>query len=331
MVPMRCTQNPTIGEEWRKDWHPEIIPAKASNDRVLIVGAGPAGLECARALGNRGYEVTLAEAREVLGGRVHDESRLAGLATWGRVRDYRVQQIQRMPNVEVYLGSRLAAADILDYGFPRVVLATGAGWRRDGIGRYRATEIPNLDRIPVFTPDDVFAGTKIAGPVVIYDDDRYYMGGVLAEQLRLQGADVTLVTPASDVSSWTQMTLEQGWVEERLHQLGVTVIEKHGLAEAGTGEVRIEHAVSGRERTLPCASLVLVTMRLPNDAVFQELDGDPTPLSAAGITSLTRIGDGLAPSTIAAAVYSGHRCARELDAPPRNDEVPFKRELMALE
>jgi len=331
MVPMRCTQNPTIGEEWRKDWHPEIIPAKGSEDRVLIVGAGPSGLEAARSLGNRGYAVTLAEGREVLGGRVHDESRLPGLASWGRVRDYRVQQIQRMPNVETYLGSKLSAEDILDYGFPRVVLATGASWRRDGIGRWRTTAIPGLDQVAVFGPEDVFTGTAISGPVVIFDDDHYYMGGVLAEALRLQGLDVTLVTPASDVSSWTSNTLEQEWIEERLYQLGVTIVEKHAVSSATQGEVRIEHTGSGRERALPCASLVLVTMRLPNDDLFQALDRDPKRLADAGIKSLTRIGDGLAPSTIAAAVYSGHRCAREMDAPPRNDEVPFKRELIALE
>jgi dimethylamine/trimethylamine dehydrogenase len=331
MVPMRCTQNPTIGEEWRKGWHPEIIPPKASEDRVLIVGAGPAGLECARSLGNRGYAVTLAEARDALGGRVHDESRMAGLATWGRVRDYRVQQIQRMPNVEVYLESRLTAADVLDYGFPKVVLATGASWRRDGIGRALSDPIPGLGAISVLGPEDVFAGQPIEGPVVIYDDDRYYMGSVLAEQLRLRGLEVTLVTPASDVSSWSSATLEQGWAEERLHQIGVTVIEKHGITAAATGEIEIAHAVNGRARRLPCASLLLVTMRLPNDTLFEALNADRARLADAGITSLRRIGDCLAPSTIAAAVYAGHRCARETDTVPAEDVVPFKRELIALE
>ena len=192
MVPMRCTQNPTIGEEWRKDWHPEIIPKRKSDDRVLVVGAGPAGLECARALGQRGYDVVLAEARDRLGGRVEDESRLPGLAAWRRVRDYRVQQIQRMPNVEVYLESKLSAGDILGYGFPKVVLATGGTWQRTGIGRWRNTAVPGLSGIAVFAPEDVFAGAPIEGPVVIYDDDRYYLGGVIAEQLRLQGHEVTL-------------------------------------------------------------------------------------------------------------------------------------------
>ncbi len=329
MVPMRCTQNPTIGEEWRKDWHPEIIPERKSADRVLVVGAGPAGLECARALGQRGYDVVLAEARERLGGRVEDESRLPGLAAWRRVRDYRVQQIQRMANVEVYQGSQLSAGDILDYGFPKVVLATGGTWQRSGIGRWRNKAVPGLSGIAVFTPEDIFAGAPIEGPVVIYDDDRYYLGGVIAEHLRLQGLEVTLVTPASDVSNWSQATLEQGWVEQRLYDVGVAIVEKHSIVAAERGQVLVEHTVSGRQRALPCASLLFVTMRLPNDSVFQALNADPVSLGTAGISSVVRIGDCLAPSTIAAAVYSGHRCARETDE-PAPDGVPFKRELVEL-
>ncbi len=83
ITPIRCTQNPTMGEEWRKGWHPEIISAKASDDAVLIVGAGPAGLECARALGQRGYRVHLAEASEELGGRVAQGIPAAGPGRMG--------------------------------------------------------------------------------------------------------------------------------------------------------------------------------------------------------------------------------------------------------
>ena len=72
-VPMRCTQNPVIGEEWRRGWHADTIAPKGSDDRVLIVGGGPAGLEAARALGQRGYAVTLAERDKVLGGRLNWE------------------------------------------------------------------------------------------------------------------------------------------------------------------------------------------------------------------------------------------------------------------
>src|ERR1700692_732669 len=130
ITPIRCTQNPTMGEEWRKGWHPEIIPAKGSEDAVLVVGAGPAGLECARALGQRGYRVHLAEAGEELGGRVSSESQLPGLSAWARVRDYRVNQLRKMRHVEMLRGSRVTADDMIEFGATRVVLATGARWRR---------------------------------------------------------------------------------------------------------------------------------------------------------------------------------------------------------
>jgi dimethylamine/trimethylamine dehydrogenase len=121
-VPVRCTQNPTIGEEWRRGWHPERIGRAASEASVLVVGAGPAGLECALALGRRGYEVTLAEAAAELGGRLRFETRLPGLASWGRVLDWRRGQLHHLNNVSVYRSNRLSAAEILGAA---AVLATG--------------------------------------------------------------------------------------------------------------------------------------------------------------------------------------------------------------
>jgi dimethylamine/trimethylamine dehydrogenase len=323
-VPLRCTQNPTMGEEWRRGWHPEIISPRASDDSVLIVGAGPAGLECARALGQRGYEVHLAEATAELGGRVSLESRLPGLSEWARVRDYRVGQIGKMPNVSVYRGSRMTAADIRESGFAHVVLATGAFWRRDGSGRSSFAAIAGADRPHVFTPDDVLAGCDIGGPVLVYDDDPYYMGGAVAEALRKRGQAVTLVTPAALVSEWTIGTQEQSYIQARLIESGVDIIVSHRLAGIVEGEARLACAFTGRPRTITVRSAVLVTQRMPDDALYHALLFD-----CAGLKSVTRIGDCLTPGTIAAAVHDGHRYARELDAPPP-DEVPFKRERIAL-
>lgn len=328
MVPMRCTQNPTAGEEWRKGWHPEQIQSRKSEDNVLIVGAGPAGLEAARALGRRGYEVTLVDSRDEAGGRVALESKLPGLAAWGRVRDYRLQQIQQMGNVQLYLQSALTAPEIVEYGYSRVVLATGSTWRKDGIGRALSHEIPGLSEIDVLTPDDVFLNRHVNGPVIVYDDDHYYMGGVIAEKLRREGHEVTLVTPSADVSSWSKYTLEQPFIEKRLHEIGISIVEKHAIAIACRGEVELEHIRNGSRHRVPCGTLVLVTMRLPNDTLYYELTSDDAVLQSAGIKSVTRIGDCYAPSTIAAAVYSGHRVAREMDEPIA--EISFKRELMEL-
>ncbi len=145
MTPIRCTQNPTMGEEWRRGWHPEAVPPRSGEDSFLVIGAGPAGLECARVLGRRGYSVHLAEAGEHLGGRVSRESQLPGLAAWARVRDYRVSQLNKMQNVEILRGSHVTAAEVLEFGATRVVLATGSRWRSDGIGRANSRPIPGFD------------------------------------------------------------------------------------------------------------------------------------------------------------------------------------------
>jgi len=328
-TPIRCTQNPTMGEEWRRGWHPEVIAPKASGDSVLVVGAGPAGLECARALGQRGYAVHLAEATTELGGRVTRESHLPGLGEWARVRDYRVAQIQKMANVTVYRDSRMGATEVREAGFAHVVLATGCAWRRDGFGRHNVAPVPGAERPQVFTPDDVLAGRDIPGPVLVYDDDPYYMGGVIAEALRRRGLAVTLATTGGIVSEWTIGTLEQSYTQAQLIEAGIAIVVSHRLSRIGDGEAELACVFTERPRTVAARAVVLVTLRQPNHALYRELTADADGLAQAGIKSVTRIGDCLVPGTIAAAVHDGHRCARELEgASPA--EVPFRRERIAL-
>jgi dimethylamine/trimethylamine dehydrogenase len=326
MTPIRCTQNPTMGEEWRKGWHPEIIAPKASDDSVLIVGAGPAGLECARALGQRGYAVHLAEAAEDLGGRVTHESQLPGLAAWARVRDHRLLQLDKMANVQIYRASRLEAAHLREMGAARVVIATGAAWRRDGVGRAHARAVSGFDGANVYTPDDIMRGAVPTGPTVVFDDDHYYMGGVLAEKLRRLGLAVTLITPAESASHWTHNTLEHARIQKRLLDLGVDIVANRLVTAFSGDHVATACVYTGRRRDIPASSLVTVTARLPNDGLLGAAAADAVSLAAAGIKSLTAIGDALAPASIAHAVYAGHRYARELDADVLADE-PFAREL----
>ena len=106
----------------------------------------------------------------------------------------------------------------------------------------------------------------------------------------------------------------------------MTIKEKFLLDSIRRGGVTLEHVVNGRSQRIDIDNLVMVTARRPRDSLFLDLDGDPDDLESAGIKSVTRIGDCLAPSTIAAAVYEGHRYAREFDNNVDIDEVPYKRE-----
>ena len=327
----RCTQNPTAGEEWRRGWHAEEIEPKGSEDGVLVVGAGPAGLECARALGQRGYTVHLVEARPEVGGRVALESELPGLAAWGRVRDYRVGQIEKMKNVEVHTGSSLSAQDVLDYGAETVIIATGSHWRGDGVAYTNAHPIPGCDGRRVFTPDDVMSGKALEGPVVVFDDDHFYMGGVIAEKLRAAGHEVTIVTPLMELSRWTENTLELEKIMSQVLSMGIELITDHNIAQIGDNSIEIYNVYHDvRRQHLSYQSLVLATSRLPNDALYRELAAAPEKLEKAGIKRLERIGDCVAASTIQHAVYEGHRFARELDAGAIAD-VPYKLEYVRLE
>jgi dimethylamine/trimethylamine dehydrogenase len=195
----------------------------------------------------------------------------------------------------------------------------------DGVGRWHREAIGGCDLPQVFTPDDVMAGAKLSGPVVIFDDDHYYMGAVIAEALRHGGLDVALVTPESRVSAWAESTNEQERSQARLLELDVDVVMQKALTNFDGEAVDLACVYTGRSSRRAAASLVMVTARTPNDDLYRALTADPNTLRPADIQSVTRIGDCLAPGTIAAAVFSGHAFARELDAPDPGD-VPFRRE-----
>jgi len=321
---LRCTQNPTMGEEWRRGWHPEFIPPKKSDGPVLVVGAGPAGLEAALAAARRGFEVHLAEATAELGGRVTRESKLPGLAEWARVRDWRVGQLERMANVSIYRDGALEAEHVLEFGARHVAIATGSVWRGDGVGR--DSGVPIFDGPGIYTPDDIMAGrAPEAGPVIIWDDDHYYMGGVLAELCRSAGHEVVLVTTAATVSAWTVNTLEALPIAKRMARLGVEVLPYTSVTGFDRGSVMLTSLLTGEEKEREAGALITVTGRLPVDDLFERLRDR---WEGSGIASMARIGDCYAPSTIQQAVYTGHKWARGLDEAP---ELLIPRELPAIE
>ncbi|MEM7545214.1 MAG: FAD-dependent oxidoreductase [Pseudomonadota bacterium] len=322
-VPIRCTQNPTMGEEWRKGWHPERAPAKMSAARVLVVGAGPAGLEAARTLGLRGYDVMLAEATRELGGRVAREATLPGMSEYIRVRDYREQQLLKMANVEVFRESVLTADDVNAVGADHVCIATGAAWRAE---RFDGKTYATIGE-GVLTADDVIDGDLPDGPTVIFDQDNYYLAGVIAERVRQTGVPVTYVTESDSVSSWAGNTSERWRVRTHLMEMGVEIVTAHALTafDGATGTLVCEY--TGAQRTIEVTAAVMVGQRVPRDGLYHDIlatvGGDAAKLPF----TLNRIGDCEAPGIIAQNIYAGHRYATELevaidvDQPLKHDRI----------
>ena len=330
-----CIQNATAGEEFRRGWHPELFTRAANADRaVLVVGAGPAGMECAMVLGKRGFEaVHLVEAASEIGGSLRWTRQLPTLGDWGRITDYRSIQLDALDNVEVITGRRLSPADVLDYGAHLVVVATGAAWRGDGVQpEHPDIEGASADLDHVMTPEQVMLAGKrppsaggSPGAVVVYDCDGYFVGAGVAEQLAGEGYDVHLVTPHSIVSPLSDATLEGLTLRPHLHSVGVTSHRDVAVTEVSTEGVRGEDEF-GRPWQLAASGVVLVTQRQSNDDLYRALRRDSDALDAAGIEAVYAIGDSVAPRPISESVFDGHRLAREIDSPDPMRPLPYLRE-----
>ena len=140
------------------------------------------------------------------------------------------------------------------------------------------------------------------------------MASVLAELVAGAGHRTIFVTPAPVAAPWSENTLEQERIQKRLIELGVEIVPLHGLAALSAGRLRAECVYSGRTREIDCGTLVAVTSRLPNDRLWEDLAARRDEWEEAGVRSVTRVGDCLAPGLIAAACYSGHEYARSAGA-----------------
>jgi len=198
------------------------------------------------------------------------------------------------------------------------------------VARQHVSPLPIDPALPLYTPDDLMAGSIPTGTVVLYDDDHYYMGGVLAELLVQNGATVVLVTPSAYVSDWTNNTLEQASIHRKLAMMGVDIQLNRGVVAIGADHVLTNCTYTDVTRPIPCDAVVMVASRIGNDGLYQALKARQDDWPDAGLKSVKLIGDANAPGPIAWATYAGHRYARELDEPDRGDALSFRREITAL-
>ena len=349
--PLICTQNATSMEEYRRGWHPEKFDKTDNPCSVLVVGAGPAGMECARVLGERGYDVHLREADDELGGAVRYIQRYPGLAEWGRITSYRQTQLDKLKSVEVHTGiGAMSADDVLGYGADRVVIAVGSHWAADGLNGVTHAAIDGADAaLPqICTPEQVMSGKDVGDRVVVLDADGYFTGVSIAEYLVDQGKQVSLVTQLHAVAPYTDYTLEAPNLHRMIHEKKIRDITGHWAqsirpgnettvsvyslygdgykrtAEPRTGE--LPRRANEHMEELTCDTVVLVTGRRSNQTLFNELKGRRAEWAAEDIDNIFHTGDCYAPRMIADAVFDGHRLAREFDSDNPQYALPWIRE-----
>ena len=329
-IPVRCTQNPSMGEEWRRGWHPEKIKSKSSDNSVLVIGGGPAGLEATLSLARRGYSVAVADSNKELGGRINMESKLPGMTSYKRVVDYRVNQINQLNNVDVFLDNTLSPDDVLELGFDHVVTATGSTWQPSIMDEKSAPVL--IDKTDtIITPEDVLNGCELKSPVIIFDFDYYYMGGLMAEYIKDLGYEVTIITPFDKVSPWSFNSNEIDEIQLSLLEKNIRVLTQHRIIKVEDSSVKTIHKVSREETDIDRGSLVLVGYRKQNDSLYSDLNSREEDLKASGIKSLQNIGDSNAPGAVVHAVYAGHLYANTFDQKDNDSDDDFKLEYPVIQ
>ena len=342
-----CTQNATTMEEYRRGWHPEKFEQAKDPCSVLVVGGGPAGMECARVLGMRGYDVHLREADSELGGLWKDVARYPRCSEWGRIITYRQAQLDKPKNVETHLGvGKMTADDVLNYGADKVVIATGSRWSEDGMGADSHAAIPGADAslAHCLTPEQVMAGKPVGERVVVIDGDSHFTGLAMAELLADQGKQVTVVTDAGYVAEYGAYTMELGNNKRMMYEKKIAEFTNHWAERVEPGKLTLFYLYRDsadfydlgngrfgrREGTetfdVACDSLVLVSARVPNSGLYKELKARASEWPENDIQAIYRVGDCVAPQQLNNVMFGAHRLAREFDSPHPETPLPWVRE-----
>lgn len=344
--PLVCTQNATAGEEYRRGWHPERFAPAANRDKsVLVVGAGPAGLECAVVLGKRGMSaVHLVDSGTEVGGCLNWITKLGhsdgkpnlhsgqarGLGEWRRVVNYRQVQLSKLKNVEVHTRAELSPDDVFEYGADLVVIATGCEFVTDGLNPVTFRPIPGADATSDWqlTPKEVALGSKAVGHrVLVFETERQYMGVSVAQQLAGKGHDVTLVTDALEFGGYMKYTLDQAFILRDLTRMRVTMLPATMVDAIEPGTVHTSNVWDASLiNTIEVDSVVLSTQRAPRDHLYRALIADADRIRDNDIEGIWIIGDASAPRPLPDVVFDGHRLAREIDSPNPAIALPFIRE-----
>jgi 2,4-dienoyl-CoA reductase-like NADH-dependent reductase (Old Yellow Enzyme family) len=320
-----CIHNPATG---REETIPHVTsPTTGPRKRVVVVGAGPGGLEAARVAAERGHSVVLLEAAPELGGQVH----LAARATARRqdligITDWLASEC-RLLGVDIRPGIIADAADVAALAPDVVIVATGGSPR-----------IPDLTQGAdlVVSTWDIIGGsvTPSPGEVLLFDDHGTEDALSCAERMASVGSTVEIVTPDRHVGHEVTGTAYPAYLKS-FYGLGVRMTPDHRLRAVrrdATGRLAVDlwndYTASPSHRTVD--QVVVEYGTAPNDELFFELaagsrNGGELDLAAYlagrpqervvngdGTFALFRVGDAVSSRNIHAAIYEGRRIAMVL-------------------
>jgi thioredoxin reductase len=302
-----CAINPASYRE--RHWGVDTFTPAARPAKVVVIGAGPGGLEAARVSALRGHDVAVLEARDHLGGAFALWTRLPGRAFYGKATEWWARELKRL-GVKIHLNTTATAARVLAEKPDAVIVATGARYSAEGRSNYRDYAIPGHDKTFVYRPEEILLGrAKPTGKIVVQDAEGWHGGVGIAEFLALAGAKVELLTPYfSPMQIRLSATQEAPYVAKRLRAAGVALSATAYIKSIGDHAVTVGDVHGDAERVITGVdAVVLTTGRLPVNDLEKDLDGK--------VAQLFVIGDALAVRVWASATYEGQRFARLIGEP----------------
>jgi NADPH-dependent 2,4-dienoyl-CoA reductase/sulfur reductase-like enzyme len=286
-----CVQNAVVGRE--REW-PELLPAEKPL-KVVVVGGGPAGLECARVARLRGHSVVLFEKNRELGGQTLIAKKAPARHDFDGACRYTAHQCEKL-GVEIRLGTPADAATVIAEAPDVVVLATGA--------RPLKPDFAGIDDCAISAWDVLEGHIPQGSRILVIDEEYGYQGTSVAEHLLDRGKDVAIVTSERTIGSFLGATTAPP-IFERLFTKGVVLHTNLNVVRLEEGRALARNVWSGRQETLA-----------PFDAFVYAYGGEAVTELEASLTGrvprLTLVGDCYAPRTLQHAILEGHRVARML-------------------